>query len=167
MTDLHASPLDAGTFDEMIAVHGADLSRWPLDVVKPALALMAADDAARQRFDDARQMDDDLRLADDQLHRHLRARHGETCQALQDNVMRRLRGEDVPRTPSPAVIAATASAPGLRRFFAPLGSLLIVGVIGFVMGVQQPASASDSLLDGLVHGQDIVIAGDQSLTGGM
>ncbi len=168
MTDLHETPMPVALFDEVLGLHGADLSRWPLAHIKPALALMAADDAVRQRFDNVRRLDDDLRLADAETARRLLARHGESAPQLQDNVMRRLRGETVVSTPAAAVISLPQrAAVSLRAFFAPIGSLLIIGLIGFVMGVQQPANADDSLLDGLVHGQEIVISGDQPLTGGL
>ena len=79
----------------------------------------------------------------------------------------RLRGEAVVSTPAAVISLPQRAAVSLRAFFAPIGSLLIIGLIGFVMGVQQPANADDSLLDGLVHGQEIVISGDQPLTGGL
>jgi hypothetical protein len=170
MTDAANSKLDPAVFDEMIALHGADLSRWPLETVKPALALMAGDDRCRARFEAMRGLDDDLRLSDDALYRRLRARHGDTCPKLQENVMRALRGEDVPATvPPAAVVAATrapASAFSFKALFAPGGSLLVIGMIGFMMGFQQPASADDSLLDGLLHGQEIVITNEPAALAG-
>ncbi len=166
MTQTFTSPLPFEDFDALLALHGADLSRWPLDAVKPALALMESDAQAKTLFAENERMDDMLRRSDAVTDLRIGARHGKTAPELQARIMAQIA--QGPQDAVPAALAAQALGKmrarggmfGLKALFAPGGGLLMVGLVGFMMGFMQPASAQDTLLDGLVHGQDIVIAGD-------
>lgn len=166
MTHTFSTPLSRKDFGALVETHGADLSRWPLDAVKPALALMEVDAAAKAAFADAEDIDDMLRRADALMTQSIAARHGVTAPALQARILAQIADSAQASRGAPAVVAAQAvnmaraGAFGLRSLFAPGGSLLMVGLVGFMMGFMQPASAQETLLDGLVHGQDIVIAGE-------
>ena len=163
MTHTYTTPLSFDDFSELLDVHGADLSRWPLEAVKPALALMDADSAAKALFTQSERLDDVLRRADAMVDQRIVARHGATAPALQARILAQIAETPVPTFS--AVLAAQSAAKarggfGLKSLFAPGGSLLMVGLVGFMMGFMQPANAQETLLDGLVHGQDIVIAGE-------
>lgn len=167
MTHVYQTPLPLDEFNALLDVHGADLSRWPVDAVKPALARMDADAQAKTLFTQAERLDDELRRADAVADLRIAARHGKTAPDLQARIMAQIAADGVQNIP--AVVAAQALGKsavkargmfGLKTLFAPGGGLLMVGLVGFMMGFMQPASAQDTLLDGLVHGQDIVIAGD-------
>lgn len=163
MTYTYSTPLSFDDFSDLVDMHGADLSRWPLDAVKPALALMEADAAAKTLFAQSERLDDVLRRADAVIDQRITARHGATAPALQARIL-----AQIAQTPAPAFsdvlaaqsVAKTRGGFGLKSLFAPGGSLLMVGLVGFMMGFMQPASAQETLLDGLVHGQEMVIAGD-------
>lgn len=150
-------------FVEMTDAHGADLSRWPLHLVKPALALMEQDRALQALFDRARALDDVLRRADADMDARIRARHGEDAAALQARIMAAIHDAPVQQAPVAVVAAAqktAAPAWSLGRLFAPAGGgLLMLGVLGFLIGFQPAASADDMLLSG----PEIAIAGDSVL----
>ena len=164
MTTSPDTPLSFADFENLLDMHGADLSRWPLEHVKPALALMQDNAQAAASFAQAERMDDLLRRGD----------VAPACNvaALQARIMTAIAGSVQTRDDLPAAVIAAdainANAPargGLRNLFAPGGGLLMIGLIGFMMGFMQPASAQDTLLDGLVHGQDMVISGDGAAMG--
>lgn len=165
MTHVYQTPLSLDDFNALLDVHGADLSRWPVEAVKPALALMDEDAQAKALFAQTENLDDALRRADAVTDLRIAARHGKTAPDLQARIMAQIAqgAQAVPAVVAAQALGKAAAARGmfgLKTLFAPGGGLLMVGLVGFMMGFMQPASAQDTLLDGLVHGQDIVIAGD-------
>lgn len=149
-------------FIEMTDTHGADLSRWPLHFVKPALALMAEDAGLQALFDRARSLDDVLRRADADMDARIAARHGSHAPDLQARILAAVSGAPAQAAPVSVVLAAQpAAAPGgLRGLFAPGGGfLMLLGVLGFLVGFQPAASAEDMLLTA----QDMIIAGDSAM----
>lgn len=166
MTSVFSAPLSLDDFTGLLACHGADLSRWPQEAIKPAIALMETDVRARELFAEGERLDDLLRRGDASCGQRIAARHGVTAPALQARIFAAINDGAASTPAISAVVAGQAVAAqrgsffGIQSLFAPGGSLLMIGFVGFMMGFMDPASAQDSLLDGLVHGQDMVIAGD-------
>lgn len=157
-------------FLEMTDLHGADLSRWPLDMVKPALALMEQRADLLAAFERAGRLDAVLREADAEAERDLRLRHGDHAPDLQARILAGIAGAPLaPRVPQAAVIAARAPRENpitsffSRNLFAPGGGLLMLGILGFLVGFQPQASADDLALSGPVIGQELVLAGDSAI----
>ncbi len=164
MTQHQDTVLPPRDFYALLDCHGADLARWPVDSVKPALALMERDAQARVAFERDVALDSALRHADAALDRRIAARHGQCAPELQARILAALDGVTPAAVVAQAALKRGASGMfGLRALFAPGSSLLMIGLIGFTMGFMQPASAQDVLLDGLVHGQDIVLAGESGM----
>lgn len=170
MTHTYKSPLSMDDFNALLDCHGADLSRWPLDAVKPALALIEQDATAKALFDGAGRMDDLLRRADAEVDLRIAARHGQTAPELQARILAAINNASdmpavAPVVAAQAVKASRGALLSLRSLFAPGGSLLMIGIVGFMMGFMDPANAQqETLLDGLVHGQEMVISGDADTT---
>lgn len=163
MTTLYSLPLSFDDFSALLECHGADLSRWPLETVKPALALIESDMRARNVFAQAERMDDKLRRADTGMDIRIAARHGKTAPALQARIMNEIAGSlQLDTSIVMASQVGRTTGFGLKSLFAPGGTLLMIGLVGFMMGFMQPASAQNTVLDGLVHGQEMVIADDSS-----
>jgi hypothetical protein len=127
-------------FRDNVDLYSADLSRWPRDRVRPALALVEASPEARACFDAALALDDLLRHGVPRAHADL--------DALEDRIMA-------------AVAVKHAVTPSLFSLAgrAMLG-LFVAAVLGFMAGFGHRAEARDLLLDPVFYAQDQVISGD-------
>ena len=126
-------------FERCIDLYAADLSRWPVDRIKPALALMEQSTAAKAAFDAALALDDMLRRAD----RPLRP-----AAALEDRIFAALHA---PALPAPGL--------ALRPAFvaAPSGILLAALVLGFFLGLNPAPADAEDLLGDMLRAQEQVI----------
>lgn len=131
-------------FKKHVDLYSADLSRWPVELVRPALALMEDSAEAARYFDAALKLDDALR-AD--------VRETAPSPALEAAIMKKIAA--LPQKKSAA--HKTAWRPAL--LFAPGGSLLAVAILGFFIGLQ-PAAQTDTLLDPAFYAPEQIIAGD-------
>lgn len=154
MTDISATDistgggLDIATFREYVDIYSADLSRWPVHLIKPALNLIETSPEARASFDAALALDARLRAVDVAL--------ADTT-VLAASIMAQV--VKTPQAGKAAPIAAViadkalasaqiAAAPRktlsiFRPFeiFASGGGLMALGVIGFLIGFQPQAQA--------------------------
>jgi hypothetical protein len=141
-------------FREHVDLYSADLSRWPQDKVKPALALVKADAAAKKYFDEALALDDRLRGY---------APKAPPLGALEERILK-----DIRRTPQrkpatrPAEVHVTPT-----WLFAPGGGLLAAAILGFIIGLTPPQAPGDTLLDPVYYAQDQIIGDADADTGGI
>lgn len=134
-------------FRHNVDLYSADLSRWPQDLVRPALARMESCVDSKTYFEAA--------LALDALLREGAAPEARPdLAALEGRIMMAVKNPAV-AMPPPALFAFTA-----RRAF--LG-LFVAAVLGFMAGFGHKAQASDTLLDAAFYTQDQIIAGDDAL----
>lgn len=131
-------------FKKHVDLYSADLSRWPVDLVKPALALMDVSAEAARYFNEALKIDDLLR-AD--------AGDAAPSPALEGAIMKKIAA--LPQKKQRE--SRTAWRPAL--LFAPGGSLLAVAILGFFIGLQ-PAIQTETLLDPAFYAPEQIIAGD-------
>lgn len=141
-------------FAELLDIYSADFSFWPAELIKPALAMIEQDAKCKEMFEQALVLDDRLRKADADVVAKADRRLDDGA-ALMARIMAEIGG---PQTPMPVQVPVKATT-GWRAFFAPSGGLLAVAVLGFMIGLQQPALSDDGA-DAIVGGTDIVIAAD-------
>ena len=142
-------------FVELLDAYSADFSLWPAELIKPALAMIDQDASCRAAFEQALALDDQLRKADADIVAQADRRYGDGA-ALMARIMAEI---DTPAAATAQQIPVKSAVAGWRTFFAPSGGLLFVAVLGFMMGLQQPALSDDGA-DAIVGGADVVIAVD-------
>lgn len=144
-------------FDTLLDIYGADLSRWPDDRLKPALALTEKDAQARAAFDAMLAMEQDLR--------HYDAPSAD-LHALETRIMQRIAGQ---AQDAPAAASADMAAGFFRwrpaYIFAPSGGLLAAAIIGFFMGFQ-PTLQQESLINPVYYQTEQILVDDSTLYDG-
>ncbi len=131
-------------FRELVDTYSADLSRWPVPMMKGALALIEQSPAARAYFEDALRLDDILRQY---------APLPPDIGTLEEKVLSAISVPPPVEKPAPAVQWRPA------WFFAPGGGLVAMAFLGFIIG-SSPQQAPSPLLDPALYLQDQVISGD-------
>jgi hypothetical protein len=131
-------------FKRHTETRGADFSHWPVELVKPALALIESSPEAKTVFNAALRLDAQMRLyappsvTPDRLAK------------LEERIMK-----------SVAQGARALTDVGFMRFF-PVGKasagLFAAALLGFIIGVQ-PAAPVDSILNSVVYAPDQIISG--------
>ena len=162
-------------FRDDVDLYSADLSRWPTEKVKPALALMEGEAAAKDYFDAARAAEDELRAYDPQPAdtaaleaRIMAAVQADPAQeepgagmdfaahlAAQETAKIATRNDDAARTTTVKWRAAWLFAPG--------GGLLAAAILGFIIGVLPHRASSDYLVDPGYYAQDQIVNSDSDL----
>ncbi|MFN7114722.1 MAG: hypothetical protein ACK4PK_10240 [Alphaproteobacteria bacterium] len=142
-------------FTDLLDLYGADLSRWPQDRLKAALALTEKDTEARARFNSMLAMEEDMRA--------YTPPQGDLA-ALESRIL-----SAVAALPAPQVAADTA-AEGFFRWrpafiFAPSGGLAALAVIGFFIGMQ-PAIQPEKLMNAVYHQTEQILVDDSDLYDG-
>lgn len=143
--------LNIGDFKNNVDLYSADLSRWPVDDVKPALLLIENSSFAREYFEAALKNDAALRLF---------APAPRDLGALESRIMATIA--KIPQYAEPVTRGISAINWSLRDLFAPGSGLVAAAVIGFVIGLT-PAPSSGSVLDAAFYNGDTVIAGDAEI----
>jgi len=143
-------------FTDLLDLYGADLSRWPQDRLKSALALTEKDAEARAQFDSALALEQDLR-------QHPAPQTD--LAALENRIMA-------------GVAALSAGTPAAAEndggffhwrpafIFAPSGGLIAVAVFGFVMGFMQPALQPEHLMNPVYYQTEQILVDDNGLYDG-
>jgi hypothetical protein len=131
-------------FKDKVDLYSADLSRWPQELVKPALAFMKESRAAGDYFDGALLLDEKLRgyepVAGD-------------LSALENRVMLRIVSEKQDEKPvekqamPPVPVQAEAVQVRAKWLFAPSGGLLAIAFLGFFLGFTPPRQPAYMPLD--------------------
>lgn len=145
-------------FTELLDLHGADLSRWPQDKIKPALALVEHDAAARRAFDQMLSLEDHLRHA---------PMPDVDLAALENRIMAAI---NTPETASESAVIAAAATAAPKGFFrwraafmvAPPVGLMAVAVFGFMLGMQ-PSLQRESLVHPVYYQADQILSDDASI----
>lgn len=118
-------------FKDKTDLYSADLSRWPQDMIKPAVAFMKDNAEAAAYFDAALKLDAELRAYEP---------HPADTAVLEARILQAIAGEMPAATPAAAVIAAAKPARFSRAWlFAPTGGLFAAAIVGFFMGFNPPA----------------------------
>jgi len=143
-------------FTDLLDLYGADLSRWPQDRLKAALALTEKDPQVRAQFDDMLALEQDLRLhpAPQADLAALEGRIMASVAALSANTPIEAENESGFFNWRPAFI------------FAPSGGLIAVAVFGFFMGVMQPAVQPENLINPVYYQTEQILADDSGLYDG-
>lgn len=128
-------------FRALTDLHSADLSRWPRELVRPALDFMAQDAGAKAYFDDALALDALLRA-------YVPAPLADPA-ALEDRIVAAARAP-----------AKSAFRVPLLALFAPGGGLVAALVLGFFIGLHPGASGAEALLSQAVWAPEQAVAGD-------
>jgi hypothetical protein len=165
-------------FKDNVDLYSADLSRWPVELVKPALALVEADDAARDYFEAAALAEDELRAYDPSP--------ADTA-ALQNAILAAITADPAQnsgaenREAGQGSFSAHLAAAGAARrktaglkwkpayLFAPGGGLLAAAILGFIIGVMpqgRSVSGGDYLVDPVYYAQDQILHSDSDLYNG-
>lgn len=144
--------LERETFREYLDLYSADLSLWPQDSVKPALALVEKDEVAKALFDEALALDVFMRVQDAPVN----------LAALEDKIMARIAKTAQEKTAPALSVAAPAIRPAL--LFAPGGGLLAAVILGFFWGAGDIQTQADYLLDPVYYSQEQIIGDDADLT---
>jgi hypothetical protein len=131
-------------FMKRLELHSADLSRWPPDLVRPALALIRSSAEAHAAFDGALKLDAALRSYNPPPAR---------LEALEERIMRAVANT---RHVSPPVRNTWRTA----WLFAPGGGLVAAAVIGFFLGLQPAPSTDSGLFDAVAFAPDQIINDD-------
>ncbi|MBI1216005.1 MAG: hypothetical protein GC185_09330 [Alphaproteobacteria bacterium] len=163
-------------FRDQVDLYSADLSRWPEGKVKEALALVNADEAAKEYFEAARAAEEALR-AYDPLPADTTALESRIMAAIAADPVQDGAEEDAPfsklLTSAQQADAATASQKpsGFKwrpaYIFAPGGGLIAAAVLGFIIGVLPHAhNGTDYLVDPVYYAQDQIIDNDSDLLNG-
>ncbi len=142
-------------FKEHVDLYSADLSRWPQDLVKPALQMIKDDRGAKEYFDAALALDDKLRRY---------APKEPALEALESRILSEIR-----KTPQQQKPQAVKGPAALRKawLFAPGGGLLAAAILGFIIGLLPPQQGADVSPDQSVV-QEQIIGGDVDTdTGGL
>lgn len=116
-------------FKHLTDIHSGDFSKWPVNQVKPALALLATNAQAKQWFDGVLQLDDALRHADVNL-------CGDYAD-LETKIMQAIRNTPQSQPVKEFVVAYRFR---LSHLFAPSGGLLAMALVGFLIGFNPSAS---------------------------
>lgn len=128
--------------------YSADLSRWPEELVKPALAFIETSPAAKAYFDEALKIDTALRT--------LEGRDG-NYQKLEAGIMQKIASTPQERKPVPQQERSFRPA----WVLAPGSGLLAAVVIGFFVGFQ-PQLQADYILDPVFYAEEQIIGGDDA-----
>ncbi len=137
-------------FRGYVDLYSADLSRWPQDLVKQALALMETSPEAKAYFDEALSLDSALRSLDGTHKSHAK---------LEARIMQQISGmaqEDTPPVAQPGFFKSSWKP---AYIFAPGGGLLAAVLIGFFVGFQQPSTMpaeNHLLIDAMVFSEEIL-----------
>ena len=127
-------------FQKHIALYGADLSRWPVQDIKPAVDLIQHSTEAGKIFAEAEKFD--------QLLRHY--------QPSSVNLSR-LADSIVKTTKSPPSKAKRSFLPNPAYFFVPGGGMLVAAILGFMIGFH-PAVKEEFLLDPAFYTQEQIVS---------
>jgi hypothetical protein len=133
-------------FKDSVDLYSADLSKWPPEQVKPAIAFMRDNSVAADYFDKALLLDAKLRVYEPETF---------DAAALEARIMQGITGEkQAEKAPVEAVIAAKAvEKQGIEKpmraawLFAPAGGLMAIALLGFFFGFSQPQQQAYSPLD--------------------
>jgi len=131
-------------FKDKTDLYSADLSRWPQDQVKLALAFMKDNKEAAAYFDAALKLDGKLRGYEPPAG---------NLSALENSIMQRIAGEKQdekrPVAPPVHVQAAEVEITRIRPswLFAPSGGLLAIAFLGFFLGFTPPRQPAYTPLD--------------------
>jgi len=131
-------------FKDKVDLYSADLSRWPQERVKQALAFMKKNKEAADYFDSALKLDEKLRGYEPAAG---------NLSALEDSIMQRIAGETQeakrPTVPPVHVQQAEVEITRIRAswLFAPSGGLLAVAFLGFFLGFTPPRQPAYTPLD--------------------
>ncbi len=144
-------------FRDYVDLYSADLSRWPQDLVKQALALMETSAEAKAYFDEALALDGSLRSLD--------GAHKSQAK-LEARIMQQISGmaqEDSPPVAEPGFFGSGIFKSEWKPayIFAPGGGLLAAVLIGFFVGFQQPSTMpaeNHLLVDAMVFSEEIMPA---------
>ncbi|MDP2205576.1 MAG: hypothetical protein Q8K65_04655 [Alphaproteobacteria bacterium] len=141
-------------FTDLLDLYGADLSRWPQDRLKAALALTEKDTEARARFDSMLAMEE-----------HMRAYTApqSDLSALESRILSAVAA-------LPAQQTAVVSEGGFLRWrpafiFAPSGGLAVLAVIGFFIGMQ-PAIQPEKLMNAVYYQTEQILVDDSEFYDG-
>lgn len=144
-------------FRENVDLYSADLSRWPQEEVKPALALIEQEAEARAYFDAALALDATLRAY---------APKPAALEALEARIMKEIAGAPRERPAAPVTRVSAALPFGRAWLYAPGGGLVAAAVIGFLIGFT-PAQQAETLLDPVYYSQDQIVDDVDTLEGGI
>lgn len=128
-------------FKDSVDLYSADLSKWPPELVKPAIGFMRDNSVAADYFDKALLLDAKLRVYEPEAF---------DVAALEARIMQGISGEkQAEKAPVQAVIAAQAAEKPMRAawLFAPAGGLMAVALLGFFFGFSEPQQQAYSPLD--------------------
>lgn len=142
-------------FNTLLDVHGADLSRWPQDKLKAALALTEQDANARAAFDGMLDFEQTLR-SDSAPEVDL--------PALERRIMAALSEPEAAPVAAKALKQSKPAAQGwsMAYLFAPSAGLFALAVFGFVLGIQ-PSVQHESLMYPMYYQADQVFADDAAI----
>lgn len=144
-----------GDFKNHVDLYSADLSRWPVGKIKPALLLVENSAEAKAYFDAALKADAALR--------HFIPASRDLA-ALEARIMAAVAG-----APQYEDAVEKRGLFGtnwqLRNIFAPGSGLLIAAVMGFVIGLS-PAPSQSTVLDSSFYSGDQIISGDADIYDG-
>ena len=130
-------------FKKYIALHGADLSRWPQHEIKPAIDLIQRDPEAEKVFSAAERVD--------QMLRHYPSA-AVNVNALAGRIIRAKR--NIPHGRPAALNPAYLFVPG--------GGLLVAAILGFMIGFHGMAQQKEALmLDSVLYAQDHVLDSEE------
>lgn len=141
-------------FTDLLDLYGADLSRWPQDRLKSALALTEKDARARAKFDSMLALEQDMRSYTPPQ---------TDLAALERRILAAVA--DMPTSQ-----AAAGAEGGFFRWrpafiFAPSGGLAALAVIGFFMGMQ-PAIQPEKLMNAVYYQTEQILVDDSELYDG-
>lgn len=139
-------------FRKLVDVYSSDLSRWPKDCVKPALALMRESAEAKRLFDETLELDEDLRKL---------GGANVDCAMLEERILRSV--SDMRQAQGSLDSFAASFSFRAAYLFAPGGGLLAAAIIGFLVGFQPGDVAGDYVLDPVFYAEEQIIAGDAGL----
>lgn len=161
---------DLQGFKDAIDLYSADLSRWPVEKIKPALALLEESAEAKAYFERMNKAEDALRAY---------VPHAPRLDALEARIMAAIA--DVPREePSApvtdfqgqleAALAKKTEKTGFKwkpaYIFAPSGGLLAAMVLGFIIGALPHNSTNDFLVDPVYYAQNQTAGTDVDMYSG-
>jgi hypothetical protein len=129
-------------FKNCVDLYSADLSLWPLDQVKPALAFMQENAEAKRYFDDMVFAEAQLRAYADQV---------VPSSGLEARIMAQI--ENMP--PEKSILFPESAKKAFRwqpqRFLAPGGGLLAVLLVATFIGISPPEGMDYAMKDAPTH----------------
>lgn len=137
-------PMTLDEFKDKVDLYSSDLSQWPQEMVKPAIAFMKENKEAADYFDGTLLLDAKLREYEPVAM---------NVSALENRIMLRIVGEkqeEKAAAPLPVEIPATAvTVTQFRKtwLFAPGGGLLAIALLGFFLGFTPPQKQVVTPLD--------------------